>query len=57
MDIKFVLIMDIKFVLMIHDGDGNGCDGSHDGVLVIMTVILLVFMLGMMAVVEKQRRI
>ena len=24
--------MDIKFVLMIHDGDGNGCDGSHDGV-------------------------
>ena len=49
--------MDIKFVLMIHDGDGNGCDGSHDGVLVIMTVILLVFMLGMMAVVEKQRRI
>ena len=24
--------MDIKFLLMIHDGDGNGCDGSHDGV-------------------------
>ena len=39
----------------IDDGDGNGCDGSRDGVFVIMMVIILVLVLEMVTVVDPSQ--
>ena len=54
--VSMAMMMVVKVVLGEGCDDGvNGCNGSRDGVFVIMMVIILVLLLEMVTVVDPSK--